>query len=98
MVSGVSSSSQRKIKPTHIRNTPADVARRKIEEALSWGDKEVNHEGSIATLALAKKFHIAPQRSDTQCPREPGELKPCDCSKELTMERQVPWNSSSSST
>ena len=92
-MSGVSSSSQRKIKPVAVRNTPADIARSKIEEALSWGDKEVDHEGSTATLALAKRFHIAPQRSYTQCPREPGELWAMQWPEQA--DSHAPWNRSS---
>jgi len=69
-VSGTSSGSQRKLKNLFVSNTPEDVARRRVEEAIAFGDKTVPHEGSAATLKCAKRYHLAPAR-DSGGPKDP---------------------------
>lgn len=77
-VSNHSQSSQRVFKNNLVEsNAPEDIARRKIEEALQYGDPLVEHEGSVATLRMSMKYHKAPPREDTQCPKQPGEKHKC---------------------
>mmetsp|Transcript_17437 Transcript_17437/g.41709 ORF Transcript_17437/g.41709 Transcript_17437/m.41709 type:complete len:405 (+) Transcript_17437:82-1296(+) len=69
-LSGASQSSHRKLRQTPMHNTPEDIARRKVEEALAFGDGEVQHEGSAATLRLSTRYHKAPNRG-TGGPKDP---------------------------
>mmetsp|Transcript_18679 Transcript_18679/g.47188 ORF Transcript_18679/g.47188 Transcript_18679/m.47188 type:complete len:406 (+) Transcript_18679:1-1218(+) len=62
-ISNHSSSSQKVFKNNMVvGNAPEDIARRKIEEALQYGDPMIEHEGSVATLRLSTKYHKAPPR------------------------------------
>lgn len=56
-----------------VGNAPEDIARRKIEEALQYGDPMIEHEGSVATLRLSTKYHKAPPREqEGNLPKPPG--------------------------
>jgi hypothetical protein len=87
-VSGLSNNSARKIRNVPISNSPADIARRKVEEALQFGDKEVEHDGSTAALALARKFHMAPERPFSQSPSNPGK----EILRALSSDRGKQWS------
>lgn len=71
-ISNHSASSQKVFKNNLVvSNAPEDIARRKMEEALQYGDPQVDHEGSVATLRLSVKYHKAPGRRETTFPKQP---------------------------